>query len=304
MNSPSISFVACPSYHGATLLSLILNNHSELAALGDTLPERQHMDYFCSCGERIENCDFWTELAQVTGAEAFAQEATLLPLRPRLVRHELANKLLNRLVHGERFISRSAYGLVAGRFEQYQSTFDLFAGAACDLLGKKHFIDGTKYLHRLFVLAKTRPERTINCIHLLRDPRGFVLSCKNNLTEAWDLKKSAREWRHYHYRTLQLCTELPNIRHLSIRYEDLCDSPEEQIQRILGFLGVRNEELLTAPRPPHHIIGNRMLREFHGGIEKDEKWRTVLGQGEQADILRVASPYADVFRYSETWPEH
>ena len=303
MDSPSISFVACPSYHGATLLSLILNNHSELAALGDTLPERRHMDYFCSCGERIENCDFWSELARRTGAEAYALESTLLPLRPRLVRHELANKALNRLVHGDRFICRSAYGLVARRFEQYRSTFDVFAGAVCDLLGKKHFIDGTKYLHRLFVLAKTRPERTINCIHLVRDPRGYVLSCKNNLPESSDFKKSAREWRHYHYRTLQLCTELPNIRHLSVRYEDLCDGPEEQIRRILDFIGVGDEALLTAPRPPHHVIGNRMLREFDGAVAKDEKWRAVLEQGEQgeqAEILRLASPYADVFRYSET----
>ena len=33
-----VAFVVCPSFHGATLLALLLNNHSQISALGDMLP--------------------------------------------------------------------------------------------------------------------------------------------------------------------------------------------------------------------------------------------------------------------------
>jgi hypothetical protein len=35
-----VAFVVCPSYQGATLLALLLNNHSQISALGDMLPWR------------------------------------------------------------------------------------------------------------------------------------------------------------------------------------------------------------------------------------------------------------------------
>jgi hypothetical protein len=321
MNSAPIGFFACPAYHGATLLGLILNNHSQLAALGDTLPERAHMDYFCSCGARVQNCDFWNRLAQATRANAHAMEPTLLPVRPRLVRNETANKLLNRLVFpvrprlvrnetankllnrlvfGDRFISRSAYALVAARLRRFETDFNDFACAVCMLLKKTRFVDGTKDLQRLFVLAKANPGRMIYCIHLIRDPRGFVLSCKNNLPGPWDLKQSSLNWRRYHYLVLQLRTMLPNVRYLPVRYEDLCDRPGEQMQRIFAFMGMEQEDVLTAPRAPHHVIGNRMLREFRGAIAKDEKWRTQLEVGQQNEILRLTSPFSSTFRYTET----
>jgi hypothetical protein len=301
MNSTPIGFVACPAYHGATLLGLILNNHSQLAALGDTLPERAHMDYFCSCGARIQDCDFWSRLAQATRANAHAMEPTLLPVRPRLVRNETANERLNRrLLFGNDFISRCAYTLVAARLRRFEADFNDFARTVCTLLNKTRFVDGTKDLQRQFVLAKANPGRMIYCIHLIRDPRAYVLSCKQNLPGPWDLKQSSLNWRLYHNFVLQLCTMLPNIRYLPVRYEDLCDGPGEQMHRIFAFMGMEQEEVVTAPRAPHHVIGNRMLQEFRGAIAKDEKWRTALEARQQSEIVRLTSPFSSVFRYTET----
>ena len=44
-------FVLSPSYHGATLLSKLLNAHPEVTALGDTYPSNQ-FDQICGCRRR------------------------------------------------------------------------------------------------------------------------------------------------------------------------------------------------------------------------------------------------------------
>ena len=96
----TFNFVFCPPYHGATLLACLLNNHTKVSSLGDTLPERGHLDYFCSCGAQIRNCQFWNELGRKTNAERFPREKKLLPLVPRLIRTSDENDSFNeRLIY-------------------------------------------------------------------------------------------------------------------------------------------------------------------------------------------------------------
>lgn len=52
-------FVLAPSYHGATLLSILLNTHPQVAALGDTVPKWDHV---CACGVNVDNCEFWAPI--------------------------------------------------------------------------------------------------------------------------------------------------------------------------------------------------------------------------------------------------
>src|SRR5918911_1327506 len=54
-----VAFVVCPPFHGATLLALLLNNHSQISALGDMLPLRDR-NQLCACGQPSRKCDFWS----------------------------------------------------------------------------------------------------------------------------------------------------------------------------------------------------------------------------------------------------
>lgn len=73
-----------PAFHGATLFSLLLNNHPRISTLSDTLPFREHLDYFCSCKRRINECEFWITLADELSAGRFVSDDYLLPMLPRL----------------------------------------------------------------------------------------------------------------------------------------------------------------------------------------------------------------------------
>ena len=53
----SIYCVLCPSFHGATLLSLVIGNHSRMLSLGDTVATEP--GHHCGCGALVAECPFW-----------------------------------------------------------------------------------------------------------------------------------------------------------------------------------------------------------------------------------------------------
>ena len=91
---PQLAFLACPSYHGATLLALALNNHPAIVAAGDTVPQRAHLDYYCSCRAQIGDCAHWRAVLARTALYR-GKGNSLLPDTPRLVGDARLNWVLN-----------------------------------------------------------------------------------------------------------------------------------------------------------------------------------------------------------------
>lgn len=86
-------FVLCPGFQGATLISLILNNHSQLFALGDTNPTRRY-DQRCACGERVSLCNFWQGLRRHADTDRFKSYENMLPIYPKFVPNHKVNQVL------------------------------------------------------------------------------------------------------------------------------------------------------------------------------------------------------------------
>jgi len=80
-------FVLAPSFHGATLVSLILSNHKNIVALGDTLPTLS-FDQGCGCGKLVSECNFWQSLKQDVPENGTHH---ILPEYPRVFRHRHLN---------------------------------------------------------------------------------------------------------------------------------------------------------------------------------------------------------------------
>jgi hypothetical protein len=76
MPALSIYCVLCPSFHGATLVSLILGNRSRVLSLGDTVATKPS-DH-CGCGALVAECEFWQRVYRGPGGKAAATP------RPRL----------------------------------------------------------------------------------------------------------------------------------------------------------------------------------------------------------------------------
>ena len=298
-----VAFVVCPSYHGATLLALLLNNHSQFTALGDTLPHRG-AGHVCACGAPVDDCTFWHKVSRELDTSRFAGLPLLLPILPwPLTRRQMEGGALS--LSGSLRLNRVA-GRVAGRVvdlggavawrlrpevvahfaDLYRSFYHSILGAH----GTSLFVDGSKSWRRADVLTRAlQPVADIRIIHLVRDPRGYALSRRSHGGAA--LRDSGWLWSDLHTRMESLQGLAPY--HL-LRYESLCTCPEDELQSLFNFLRIPSEQVVTAPKYPekHHLIGNNMLRTFDGEVELDTRWQAELNAAEQRMVLDCAGEFA------------
>ena len=64
--TPRLRYITYSSHSGSTLLSLLLNTHPDIMAIGHTTGWRfaEGDDFRCSCGEPLERCPFYRSVAE------------------------------------------------------------------------------------------------------------------------------------------------------------------------------------------------------------------------------------------------
>jgi Sulfotransferase family len=285
-----LSFVLAPSFHGATLLALLLSNHPELVSLGDTNPTRP--DAWCSCGRRLGDCPVWAAI----GAEVspFGSVGTkMLPTVPDLTPSQLVNvRLTAALSVAAIRTSSSVWRLAGRRFDDYLLAWSAFRDAATRSTGSRLMVDGEKSVTK-FLAFRSAGDRDVRLIHLTRDPRGFVHSLNKHRLERGreeaTVSAATALWTKGHRNILRAARGLGDGRYLHVRYEDLAEHPAETMQRMFGFLGVANHDVCH-PADDAHVIGNRMASSFSGAIKLDRAWERTLSPDDQARICHLAEP--------------
>jgi hypothetical protein len=304
-----VSFIVSPSYHGSTLLSLLLQNHSQVSSLGDAnLPRGSKTT--CSCGQRVYECDFWQALTAQLDTSRYAKVPTMLPMLPRPLTRRKLEGYPTRVFHSAR-VDRTAGrvaavgadriieplwqlrpGLVHDFVDVYRSVYKL----TLELQGTSVFVDGSKNWRtaRLFV-REFGPDANVNIIHLVRDPRGFALSQRTRGLGR-DLRAAAWLWADLHRRMQALENAAP---YRVVRYEDLCTQPEAELQSLFTSLGLEPEGVVGRTQHPakNHLVGNPMRKAFDGTVRLDDRWRTELSDAEQRAVLRHAGDLATRFGY-------
>jgi hypothetical protein len=312
-----LHFVLCPSFHGATLLALLLNNHSKVSALGDTVPSRA-FDQACACTKKVSECPFWQTVRSEIGTDRFAHSGVWLPNLPFAL-HSKNFALLSRMAEAgidgrvrlfpsptaNQLVDRTIGNLAAGllpivwqRFPRHTKTFVQAHLAFYELVRRLHqtnlVVDGTKSTAKVFALRALVPGiSAIKVIHLVRDPRGFVASWQKNVGNA-RTNVIASMWADMH-RRIQLLTKKVGIDSLAVKYETLCSQPDVQMNAVFRFLGVEPQAVCAPPRDKrkHHLMGNKMVFSFDGGVKLDERWRKRLSGEEQSIALRAAGEFAE-----------
>lgn len=291
----SLNFVLCPSFHGATLLSILLNNHPDIVALGDTVP---HAGQICSCGDKVEDCTFWSEVFK--GLGDFKQDTGwAIPVLPELGSPRLNRYLLLALAGVGITAGSKAANLLGGtRIKSYLAAHAKFRELVTEISDKRIFVDGQKSITKTLLHRAYYPKDVpVRVIHLVRDPRGFLNSCRKRFPEI-STQTASKQWNSHNH--IDLLKKHFHIEQLVVQYEKLCTSPKSELDRVFSFLNVRSENVCHTPTThAYHVVGNRMIKKFDGEIILNTAWKKNLSKKEQREILFQTKRKASLFGYNE-----
>jgi len=174
-----------------------------------------------------------------------------------------------------------------------------------------HWVEKTPYTERnreelLSWWPKTK------FIHMVRDPRDLLFTYQSRDRKRGRSVSSAAAaatvWRESTALALEGRKALGEDRYLVLRYEDLVQDPASQLRRVVAFLGIEDDEILTVPTRAagkNQWGGNAIGRQF-SGIESSQVgrwregvepalasrmeaycWRPMAQMGYQTEVLRT-----------------
>ena len=304
-----LTFIVCPSFHGSTLLHLLLNNHSRISALGDANPSRAY-DQTCACGKEVSQCEYWQGVLRRLHSDRFEHRRLMLPILPwPLESYRIEGRALpiSRIEPINRGVGRAAAAILDAtlpllwrrgtrRLNDYLQLYSTYYEYVLGLHRTEMIVDGSKSGRKVALFARQLPPGDVKVIHLVRDPRGFAASWRHN-GEGEDVGAAAWLWRDIHGRYEALQDVLPYCR---VRYEDLASDTQSELERILTFIEMEPQNVIAPPQHPgkHHLMGNRMLFGFDGTVKLDEVWRERLTDEEQRLVLGRAGERARKLGYA------
>ena len=295
-------------------LRLLLNNHSQVSALGDTLPHRG-AGHICACGDLVEECSFWQAVSAGLDASRFANLPRLLPILPW--------PLGRRQAEGEvSFVSLEAaepqrrggaccretcrrwcdrrLASTARRWSRISQPSVARSITSCStcMAPRCLSIEQRTGAERLYSRRQLQPSADVHIVHLVRDPRGFTSSCRAHVARAPSRVRLAVGRSSSPDR---IAARSGAILPSAVR-GSLLRPGQAELRRLFHFLRLSSESVVLRPHvSPKNIIssGNNMLRLFDGRIELDTRWQAELSLSEQRAVLDCAGDFAERMGYRE-----
>jgi len=292
----TLYFILCPSFQGSTLINVILNRHSKIAALGDTIPVKSY-NAKCSCGKSVIKCAFWQEVFEKLDCKSIKHSPTYLPnqlsFSENLKINFAANFLFNRFVL---LFNLSPMKVLKQHTTLFVNTYLKYLNLMKEEYQKEIIIDGEKNIEKIYLLKQSLKDINIKIIHVVRDPRGFLYSYRKRKKHSptW---LTTKRWTSKHTRIEKLRDHYKDIEYLRVRYEDFCYEPKKVLTDLLKFLKVQEEDLINKKSTQYHLLGNRMLLNFDGKIYRDTAWKKNLSKKDQTNTLHYASRLMKKYGY-------
>jgi hypothetical protein len=224
----------------------------------------------------------------------------LLPQYPYITRRKTLNQALDIVLSlAAQRLGKGIWRVAGKPPQQFRRTYGDFLGVCQSWAPHRVFVDGEKSVVK-FVVAASMGFPVKGVIHLTRDPRAFMYSARKYLPD-WTSQDIVTAWTEQHGRILRFVAEFPDTPSMRLRYEDLAERPEQAMADILDFMGLRQEDVVCAPRNArkHHLIGNDMLRTFDGTVKPDKTWQTAMAAQDRDFVLAHTGALARTFGYGE-----
>jgi hypothetical protein len=285
---------------GSTVLSLLLGQHSEIipgsqlewirtyAALGKREP--------CTCTKPVAECPFWRSVAENLarskgsapdyGFRAF-QHRTVFPLRTAPLGWLAGHLAYGVGPRGPMTIalrrSRALQEVTAASRDAAQLFRAMRSAAA-----KSVVVDASKNAIRGKALYLSDPT-SVRLVWLVRDGRGVAWSRMRRHGES--LERATAVWLRSNLEAAACLASVPPQHRCIVRYEDLCRTPQRELDKLCDFAGVSRETFsLTLRKREVHVVGGNEMRfdDDQDTLRVDERWRENLTRGQLARFAVIA----------------
>ncbi|MCK4951691.1 MAG: sulfotransferase [Gammaproteobacteria bacterium] len=308
----TVLFIVGSGHSGSTIMDLVLGANSKCFSLGEItkIDRAIQNNIFCVCGSRILECDFWRSVA-----EDYTAEIGNNPFRRE---GEFGISLTNNT--GIKFIRRlkkvlEVIGLKKNKESWIERTLSLYR-AVFRHSGADILVDSSKNIKRAMILANQFEDIDFRIIHLVRDVRGVAYSYQKptytvqlpNETEPttypaidlFPIEKTAGIWlRENALISLLLKARLPAENWKRVRYESVCNNPEESLSDICSWLGIAYEPVMIKfGSVPHHNVGGNSSRFNSKEIHNIRSgWKKSLTRTQQERCTRYSSALMRLYGY-------
>jgi hypothetical protein len=95
------------------------------------------------------------------------------------------------------------------------------------------------------------------------------------------MAQATHQWRRCNEEAENVLRRIDKSQWIQVRYEELCKDTEKTLMRLFEFLGLDPDKRARDFRTvEHHIVGNGMRLDTTSRISLDERWRSVLTEGD------------------------
>jgi len=267
---------------GTTLLATILNSHPHIHTLGEM---HQFLDYYrnnkpCACGQPLDGCEFWAPIVSALNKmKPWSQEEQ--DYIAKCENHAQIPRLL--------LFRKPNLKYLQSQETIFQIIFRHLPAPMA--------LDSSKYLARYILLSRSRGLE-LKGIYLVRDVRGVIHSFSKRV----QTQRSA--WSSIiYYMLINTFAEILyrlDRKIIKIRYEDLMQDPQSQVESIYRHL-FKNDQgragMSKNMEIPHIVGGNRMKSESRIQIRYDDAWKRSQKRWKQIVYYFVAWPIMLLNRY-------
>ena len=310
-----LAYILAASHSGSTLLTMLLNSHPELATIGELAPGylEDLSWYLCSCGTRIQECNFWGCVASAMRKRGIDFHLEKFMTRFWSPDSRIATKLLSPLYRGPalellRDIGLRLFSRWPSRIPEIIRANEILVEVIIEYYHARLFVDKGNRALRLKYLLRI-PSFDLKVIRLIRDGRGVALTYMDpagfadakdpamrgggsggqRKSERLSMAQASYQWRRCNEEAENVLRGLNRSQWIEVRYEELCKDAENTLGRLFEFLILDpNKRARDFRFIEHHVVGNGMRLDTTSKISLDERWRSVLTEEDLRIFDRAA----------------
>ncbi|MEE2644664.1 MAG: sulfotransferase [Myxococcota bacterium] len=291
-------YIASCQRSGSTMLDTMLNGHPRIQSVGEVHRLVRYAitnEDVCTCGDQVTACEFWSRVEQHLAGEGPITPGSLLrdqelDLEMRINEMSpLSNLMEKALLLAP--LGRAKKRLWSRLFKDHARAITnsiRWYEAISQASNTQLVLDSSKDIRRMLALSAFYGSE-MRVLYIIRDGRGVVNSMRKRLNLT--VSEGAKRWA-YSIRAMLAAEKgmIGAVTPLRVRYEDLCNQLEPELDRICEYIGVDHPTGLGKLNrsSSHNIAGSptRLDKDIKD-VTEDLSWQRELNTQDLLDFERA-----------------